>query len=111
MNDIQIFKNPQFGEIRTAGTADNPVFCLSDVCKACGLSTNGISRRLQDEVISNHPIQQEILKPHQWGYCFEDSLPNNKGVSLFATPPQLVEAYGACVGMGAGRVHSDTHSL
>lgn len=30
---ITIFTNPTFGEIRTAGTADEPLFCLSDVCK------------------------------------------------------------------------------
>ena len=33
MNDIQIFNNPQFGDIRTAGTANDPMFCLSDLCR------------------------------------------------------------------------------
>lgn len=28
MSEVQIFKSEQFGEIRTAGTADNPMFCL-----------------------------------------------------------------------------------
>lgn len=74
MNDILIFKNPQFGEIRTAGTADKPVFCLSDVCKACGLSTNGISRRLQDEVISNHPIVDSLGRTQQALFVNEDGL-------------------------------------
>ena len=40
MTDIQIFNNPQFGEIRTAGTPDNPMFCATDVCRALGY-TNG----------------------------------------------------------------------
>lgn len=34
MNEIKIFNNPQFGDIRTAGTADNPMFCLADLCRA-----------------------------------------------------------------------------
>lgn len=34
MNDIKIFENEEFGKIRTAGTADNPLFCLVDVAKA-----------------------------------------------------------------------------
>ena len=34
MNEIQVFNNPQFGAVRTAGTADNPMFCLADVCQA-----------------------------------------------------------------------------
>ena len=37
MNEITIFSNEQFGDIRTAGTAENPMFCLSDVCKVLGL--------------------------------------------------------------------------
>lgn len=39
MTDIQIFSNPQFGEIRTAiGEKGEPMFCLADVCKAVGLT-------------------------------------------------------------------------
>lgn len=34
---IQSFTNPTFGSIRTAGTAENPLFCLADICKAVGL--------------------------------------------------------------------------
>lgn len=35
-NKIQIFTNEQFGSIRTAGTADNPMFCATDVAKSLG---------------------------------------------------------------------------
>lgn len=39
MTDIQIFSNPQFGEIRTAiGENGEPLFCLTDVAKALGYS-------------------------------------------------------------------------
>lgn len=34
MNEILIFNNPEFGRIRTAGTSDKPLFCLTDVAKA-----------------------------------------------------------------------------
>ncbi len=38
-NSIQIFSNPQFGEIRTAiGENGEPMFCLADVCKALELT-------------------------------------------------------------------------
>lgn len=37
MNDIKIFENEQFGKIRTAGTADNPLFCLADICRVLGI--------------------------------------------------------------------------
>lgn len=50
MNELQIFNNPQFGEIRTAGTADNPLFCLADVCKAVGLTNpSNVKARLDKE--------------------------------------------------------------
>ena len=38
MGEITIFKNEQFGEIRTAGTAESPLFCLSDVCRVLDLT-------------------------------------------------------------------------
>lgn len=57
MNEIKIFNSPKFGDIRTAGNADNPAFCLTDVCKALGLSAKGVNQRLSKEVISNYPLQ------------------------------------------------------
>lgn len=74
MNEIQIFKNPQFGEIRTAGTADNPMFCLSDVCKSLGLSAKGVNQRLSDEVISNYPIVDSLGRTQQALFVNEDGL-------------------------------------
>jgi prophage antirepressor-like protein len=54
--NIQIFKSPQFGEIRTAGTSEKPLFCLADLCKPLGLSPKGVNQRLSDGVISNYPL-------------------------------------------------------
>ena len=56
MNNVQIFKSERFGEIRTAGTAEQPEFCLSDVCKALDLQAAAVTRRLPKDVISNHPL-------------------------------------------------------
>ena len=65
MNEIQIFSNPQFGDIRTAGTADNPLFCLADVCKAVGIANaRNVKSRLDEEDVhlvdtpTNGGIQQ-----------------------------------------------------
>ena len=50
MNNIQVFNNKQFGSIRTAGTADNPMFCLADVCNAIGISNaRNVKSRLDEE--------------------------------------------------------------
>lgn len=32
-SNIEIFKNERFGEIRVAGTSDEPLFCLADICR------------------------------------------------------------------------------
>lgn len=51
MTDIQIFSNPQFGEIRTlADEANEPMFCASDVCKALGYANprDAISRHVDE---------------------------------------------------------------
>ena len=56
MDEIRIFSNDVFGEIRTAGTPDAPLFCLTDVCKALELQSSAVMRRLEKGVISSHPL-------------------------------------------------------
>lgn len=55
MNEIQVFNNPQFGEIRTAGTAQEPIFCAADICRALGYS-NG------RKAISDHCDEGDVTK-------------------------------------------------
>lgn len=55
MGEIQIFKNEQFGEIRSAGTADEPMFCAADICRALGY-TNG------PKAIKDHCDEGDITK-------------------------------------------------
>lgn len=37
MAAIEIFKNESFGEVRVAGTSEQPLFCLADVCRVLDL--------------------------------------------------------------------------
>lgn len=55
MNDIQIFKNERFGEIRvTTDTQGEPMFCLADVCKALEISNVGnVKQRLSEKGVRN----------------------------------------------------------
>lgn len=46
---ITIFNDERFGEIRTAGTADNPMFCLADVCRVLELRVDGVTPRLKKD--------------------------------------------------------------
>ena len=49
MNEIRIFNHPTFGEIRTAGTAENPLFCLKDVCRILEIGNPSDLKRRLDE--------------------------------------------------------------
>lgn len=66
MNGIQIFKNEVFGEVRVAGTSEEPLFCLADVCKILDLQVGATKNRLDEKGISlintptNGGIQQLI---------------------------------------------------
>ena len=49
MNELQIFNNDEFGEIRTAAVNNEPMFCLIDICKALELSNSRIVADRLDE--------------------------------------------------------------
>ena len=50
MNDLQIFNNEEFGEVRTAVINDEPMFCLIDICKALEMSNpTMVAQRLDDD--------------------------------------------------------------
>lgn len=52
MNELEIFKNEEFGEIRTVMKDGEPMFCLSDVCKALEISNVGnVKQRLSEKGI------------------------------------------------------------
>lgn len=55
-NEIQIFKSEQFGEIRTAGTADEPMFCAADICRALGYNNgrDAIARHCDEGDVAKH---------------------------------------------------------
>lgn len=71
---IQIFKNPEFGEVRTSGNADNPTFCLSDVCKVLGLDPSQVMKRLDGGVVSIHPISDSLGRQQAANFVNEDGL-------------------------------------
>lgn len=50
MEEIKIFENAQFGQIRTAVTENGePLFCLADLCKILDLQTNKVKLRLSSK--------------------------------------------------------------
>lgn len=74
MEEIKIFNSPTFGEVRTAGTPEHPLFCLADVCKALNLRQADVVRRLTDGVVSTHPISDSLGRQQVANFVNEDGL-------------------------------------
>lgn len=55
MNEVTIFENEQFGIVRTAGTAEEPLFCAADLCRALGYN-NG------RDAIARHCDEGDVVK-------------------------------------------------
>ena len=50
MDNLQIFKNSEFGEIRTVTVNDEPMFCLADICKALEIkNATDVAKRLDED--------------------------------------------------------------
>lgn len=75
MNDIKIFNNPQFGDIRIAiDESGEPLFCLKDVCAILDLSPNKVSQRLEDWVLSKYPISDNLGRSRDTNFVNESGL-------------------------------------
>lgn len=56
--EIQIFNNPQFGEVRIVINEQNePMFCLPDVARVLQLRSTKLAQRLSEDVLSKYPLK------------------------------------------------------
>lgn len=75
MDNIQIFKNEAFGEVRVAGTSEEPLFCLVDICKVLELGNpSQVKTRLCGGVITNEVIPDSIGRQQEMIFINEDGL-------------------------------------
>ena len=55
MNDLTVFQNPEFGELRTAERNGETWFCLADICRPLGIVSQDVRERLKkDRVVTIH---------------------------------------------------------
>lgn len=74
-NEIQVFSNSQFGDIRTIIAEDGePRFCLIDLCEPLGLNPAKVSQRLEDDLLSRYPIQDSLGREQQANFVNEAGL-------------------------------------
>lgn len=82
MNEIKIFNNPEFGQIRTTTDEQGePLFCLKDVCDVLGLQARDVAQRLrrnnlpnEGEVVSNNIITDSLGREQSALFVTEDGL-------------------------------------
>lgn len=90
MNEMQIFSNPSFVQVRTAGTPENPLFCLADVCNAVELTDpSSVKSRLDREdvrLIDLHAINYQIAGNSMATFVNEAGFYD---VLLFSTSPKV----------------------
>ena len=51
MENVIIFESDKFGQIRTAGTSEEPLFCLKDICRVLELQVGNTKKRLNERGI------------------------------------------------------------
>ena len=82
MDNLQIFKNSEFGEIRTVTVNDEPMFCLADICKALELTQpSKVKERLNEKGVRSIPTltkggEQKLLyinEPNLYKTIFQSS--------------------------------------
>lgn len=65
MSSIQVFNHPQFGDIRTTGTPENPEFCAMDLCRALGYKNgrDAVTKHVDDRDVA----KRDTPTRNQWG--------------------------------------------
>ena len=74
VNHLQVYSNEEFGVIRTVGTWEHPFFCLADVCRALELDASQVMKRLEDGVVTIHPITDSLGRIQNANFVNEDGL-------------------------------------
>lgn len=75
MNELQIFKNDTFGEVRVAEVNGEPMFCLADVCKAIGIANSrNVKNRLDEDDVHQIDTMDNLGRTQQVVYVSESGL-------------------------------------
>ena len=75
MNELQIFNSEEFGEIRTITKDDEPMFCLSDVCKALELEqVSRVKARLKTDGVTTSKVIDRLGREQVATFINESNL-------------------------------------
>lgn len=75
MNKLQIFKNEEFGDIRTVVKDGEPMFCLADVCKALELEqVSRVKTRLKEDGVTTSKVIDRLGREQEATFINESNL-------------------------------------
>lgn len=75
MNEIKIFNNSKFGEIRTVILNNDPMFCLADVCKALELEqVSRVKSRLNEDGVTTSKVIDKLGREQTATFINESNL-------------------------------------
>lgn len=75
MDELKIFNSSEFGEIRTVMKDGEPMFCLSDVCKALGLEqVSRVKTRLKDDGVTTSKVIDRLGREQEATFINESNL-------------------------------------
>ncbi|WP_146139959.1 phage antirepressor KilAC domain-containing protein [Salsuginibacillus halophilus] len=73
--NLEIFEHSRFGSVRVVNQGGEPYFALVDLCEVLDLGqASAVKRRIEDDVISNHPIEDSIGREQFATFVNEDGL-------------------------------------
>lgn len=75
MDNLQIFNNEEFGEVRTVLVDNEPLFCLADVCKALGLEqVSRVKARLKEDGVTTNKVIDSLGREQEATFINESNL-------------------------------------
>lgn len=75
MNELQIFTNSEFGEIRTITKDGEPIFCLADVCKALKIThVTDVKERLKKDGVATTEVIDRLGRKQKAIFINESNL-------------------------------------
>ena len=76
MSSIQVFNHPQFGDIRTTGTPDNPEFCAMDLCRALGYANgrDAVAKHVEEDDVAKRDTTDSIGRTQLLTYVNESGM-------------------------------------
>ena len=74
MNELMVFQNPEFGEVRTLTRDGETWFCLADICRPLGLMTKDVRERLKEDRVVTIPHTDRMGRPKNMVFVNEGNL-------------------------------------